>query len=219
MKHFLRNLSALSLVLIIVWACDDTVPSLINEHPLNFSQPQVGQKAYFQRYTSTCGNMTLDFEFTGDTLEVALTEVDGQFYLEERFTSGSPLFNAGNTNAVPHKIEFKDDFALIPERTVSALFYFYGNDTIWLNPTQKENMTQNTCRIDFAGQTFVGEEIGNISNFQIGPVKEQNKTVVSCVPNWNIVQFDAYLIYDESVLSISHVVRDDGLIQGWSYIH
>lgn len=217
MKHFTGKLTLFLCLLLAIWACEDTIPDKdTNTNPISFSSPQVGQKAYFQRYTTTCGNLNLDFELSGDTLEVELIRQNGAYYLEERFTQGSPLYEQGNTDPVAHRIVFRDDYVLIPERTRSTLFFFYGNDTIHIKPAQRENMTQSACRIDFQGQTFVGNEIGNINSFQIGPLSENNKTVVSCVPI--ILDLDAYLIYDENQLLMSHTILGDGSVSGWHHI-
>lgn len=217
MKHFLNRLTCLLCLLLAIWACEDAIPDKITNHnSISFSNPVGGQKAYFQSYTTTCGNLNLDFELTGDTLAVELIQQNGDYYLEERFTQGSPLYQLGNTDPVAHKIIFRDDYVLIPERTGSTLFFFYGNDTIQIKPAQREAMTQSACRIDFRGQTFVGNEIGNINSFQIGPLSESNKTVVSCVPT--ILDLDAYLIYDENQLVMSHTILGDGTVSGWHHI-
>lgn len=217
MKHFFSKLALFSGLLLAIGACEDTAPEdSINTNPISFTNPVEGQKAYFQRYTTTCGNLNLDFELTGDTLEVELMRNGEDYYLEERFTENSPLYQQGNTNPVTHKIAFRDDFVLIPERTRSTLFFFYGNDTIHIKPAQREAMTQSACRIDYQGQTFIGDEVGSISNFQIGPFGENNKTVVSCIPV--ILQLDAYLIYDEHQLLMSHTITSDGIVSGWHHI-
>lgn len=217
MNQLFGKLTLFLSLLLVIWACEDTIPDgVTNDNPISFSSPLEGQKAYFQRYTSHCDNLNLDFEFTGDTLEVALIRDKDEYYLRESFTAGSPLYQQGNTTPMAHKIVFKDDFVLIPERVNSTLFFFYGNDTVHINPVQKEVMTQSACRIDFQGQTFIGNEIGSLSSFQIGPLVENNKTVVSCVPNW--IQLDAYLIYDENKLLMSHTVSSDGTVAGWQHI-
>lgn len=217
MKHaFAKFIILLSLTLVI-WACEDTLPDTpTNLNAISFSSPEEGQTAYFQRYTSTCDNLNLDFELTGDTLQVELIRDNADYYLKESFTTGSPLYQQGNTTPVSHKIVFRDDYVLIPERNSSTLFFFYGNDTIHIKPAQREPMTQSACRIDFQGQPFIGNEIGNISNFQIGPFSENNKTVVSCVPTF--ISLDAYLIYDENQLLMSHTIASDGIVSGWHHI-
>lgn len=217
MKQLFVKLTLFFSILLVIWACEDTVPDgITNNNPISFSSPSEGQKTYFQRYTSTCDNLNLDFEFTGDTLVVELVRNTDEYYLSESFTANSPLYQQGNTTSVAHKIVFKDDFVLVPERNSSTLFFFYGNDTIHINPAQKEVMTQSACRIDFKGQTFIGNEIGSINSFQLGPLIENNKTVISCVPNW--IQLEAYLIYDENKLLMSHTVSSDGTVSGWHHI-
>lgn len=217
MKHFLGKLTLFLTLILIIWACEDTIPNdITNPNPISFINPVEGQKAYFQRYTSTCGNLNLDFELTGDTLVVELIRDGEDYFIRESFTKSSPLYLQGNTNPVSHQITFKDDFVLIPERTRSTLFFFYGNDTIHIKPAQRETMTQSACRIDFQGQIFTGNEIGSISSFQVGPFSENNKTVVSCVPV--LIQLDAYLIYDENQLLMSHTITSDGIVSGWHHI-
>lgn len=217
MRHLVHKIIPLLLLVLMIGACEDTTPNLVvNDNPLDFNAPSEGQKAYFQRYTSSCDNVNDDFEFTGDVLEVELIRQQGDFYLQESFTKESPLYEQGNTDPVLHKITFTDDYVLIPERSRSTLFFFYGNDTIHLKPSQKEVMTQNACRIDLGEQIFVGNEIGNINSFQIGPLVEVNKTVVACVPVG--LNLDAYLIYDENKLLMSHTVGFGGVIMGWYHM-
>ena len=73
-----------------------------------------------------------------------------------------------------------------------------------------------------ASSPFIGDEIGVVQNFQFGNVEIKNKTVVSCVP---MVDIDAYLIYDNGQLFLSHTVTIvefmgtiEEYINGWELI-
>lgn len=205
------------LALVAIWSCEESDLPAPDQMPntLNFNNPAVGQKAYYQRYQTSCSNLSLGFQFTTDTLVVELKQDELGFYLEERFTEHSPLY-VEESDPYQLRITFENDYALIPNRWGSALFYFYGNDTLRLQPDERETLVQNGCRIDLGNETFIGNEIGQISRFQIGPLVEENQTVVSCVPI--ILSLDGYLIYNENELRMSHGALQDGSVNGWRLI-
>lgn len=63
MKHAFTKLTILLSLILVIWAYEDTAPNdPTNLNVISFSSPEEGQMAYFQRYTSTCHNLNLDFE-------------------------------------------------------------------------------------------------------------------------------------------------------------
>lgn len=203
----------------------DTGPVPFPETRLNLSDLQVGQKSYYQKYTSKCDSMEQEFEFTGDTLIVEVIEIDGQLYLKEQPTPHSTMYLDGTlTKPVQYPVhKERENILVLPKRQESALFFFYGSDSLIVKPSQRVNLVQNDCKMYQLGNPFIGNDIGKINRFQIGEVLCENKTAVSCVP---ITDLDAYLIYDENELHASHAVYvtsfwDDVLgsrIIGWTLL-
>ena len=204
-------------LLAIFAACNEDSIILPKRDYIDLRDLEDGQYSYFVRYESTCDNLNGDFQLTGDTLKVEVVEEDNDFFFKETFTENSPTYINGQTQPIIHEIMPYDDFILIPERFSSALFFFYGNDTIRTNNIEREDMTQNNCRVDFNGSTFIGNEIGFLDKFKIGDFEYKNKTVVSCVPM--MIDLDAYLIYDNKELVMSHTVdKFSNQIWGWKLI-
>ena len=56
-----------------------------------------------------------------------------------------------------------------------------------------------------------------VNRMNIGPISHIEKTAVSCVPIDMIEQeaIEAYLVYDEDELLISHTLRNDIAVTGW----
>lgn len=207
-------------LLLLSCSKDDDSPDSAPPTPseINMSNLQVGQKSTYIRYQDVCG-MGDGFSFTGDTLEVEVTVVGNQMYFTEKYTPGSTNLSA--TPVVNHKVTKHDGYVLIPERDISSLFFFYGNDTIWTNPQHDVNLSQDLCFVNYPdGNPFIGEEIGLINSFDIGAVSTGEATVVSCVPI--MMDLDAYLIYDENELKISHSISPiwtSYSVNGFSIIH
>lgn len=153
-----------------------------------------GQTAQYLSYTSHCGK---GFKFTGDTLTIAVLEENDTLYIQESFTDGSP--NSGFS--MKYYVIKTDAYLLIPERRISQLFGFYGNDTLFLDKKPTAELVQNGCRFNLNGENFTGEQIGSIDRFRFGQIDISNKKGVSCIPT--IFQLDGYLIYDE-YLTVSH---------------
>jgi hypothetical protein len=211
------KLSALSILLagsIILISCthEEEIVRQVPDGNVNFSDLTDGQQSRYLRYTTTCSNLSPDFTFTGDTLIVETVLTDEGFKLKESLTTGSPSYTG---NSAMFRIVKENDDVLIPERSSSALLFFYGNDTIHLNPAHKVSLLQSNCKLMLSGQTFTGDEIGQIESFRIGPLKQIDKTAISCVPLF--FQLDAYLLYDENYLYMSHTVsiEDESTVNGW----
>ena len=98
---------------------------------------------------------------------------------KETFTNGSPLFS-GTSSIYPVSLSGTD--LIIPERSSSALFFFYGDDVIHLAPGSMVELKQSSCKLNLNNQNFIGNEIGFVKEFKAGPIRQVNKTAVSCVP-------------------------------------
>lgn len=204
-------------LLAILSACNEDSIILPQRDYIDLSKLEHGQYSYFVRYESTCENLNGDFRLTGDTLKVEVIEENNDFLLKETFTENSPMYINGQIEPTIHEVMPYDDFILIPERFNSALFFFYGNDTIHTRNLERQDMVQNSCRIDFNGSTFIGNEIGFVDKFELGDIEYKNKTVVSCLPM--MIELDAYLMYDNKELVMSHTIdKFSNQIWGWKLI-
>lgn len=190
-----------------------------NENAVSFAAPEVGQKSLFLRYTTTCQQLNKDFAFTGDTLILEVIEKSGQIHLRESLTPTSPMFVDGSfQQPIEYSLTSTGDYALIPDRWNSALFYFYGNDTLRLNYPPDVTLVQDACKLVLSGTPFIGDEVGFVKSFEFGDIKQKDKTVVSCIPV--MFQLDAYLVSDAQHLYMSHTIINDmgpnqDQVSGW----
>lgn len=222
MKNVLYLIS-LSLVFMVISCNEDdeekTILPIFPTHLVNLSNLQVGQKTMFKRYESTCTDLDGDFVWTGDTLIAEIIEETGVLKLKEYFTVNSPMYINGNTDPIIHPISSDGEIVEIPERASSQLFFFYGSDSVQLAPQQRVDLVQNNCKLDQGNEQFIGNDIGQLSNFKVGEVDYSDKIAVSCVPGfWDV---DAYLIYDKNQLYASHVIATGVFgeqVLGWSVI-
>ncbi|MEM6343826.1 MAG: hypothetical protein AAF927_08090 [Bacteroidota bacterium] len=181
---------------------------------VDFANPQVGQSTYYVRYTTDCDNFDRAFQFSKDTLILSVVAVDGNLAsMEERFTPGSPFYKDGIVEPTRYDITSNQDYALLTDRWNSALFFFYGNDTLRLTADHSATLEQDVCRLTIKDENFVGNEVGRLGRFEVGPLEQKNKTAVSCVPM--ILSMEAYLIYDKNYLHMSHTIVQDGTVSGW----
>jgi hypothetical protein len=209
-------------VLVVLSACTkDNDPIIDISHPvpenaLNLSDLKEGQKSLFIKYISTCDSLEEKFEYTRDTLVVEVVKQAGDLYLKEYFTEHSPMYldTFISNEPIYYPITGIENNVLIPERVNSSLFYFYGNDTIRLNRQHDVNLVQQGCKLMIDSNPFIGDEIGVVQNFQFGAIDVKNKTVVSCVPPM-ILNTDAYLIYSNEQLFLSHTVT---IVEFWGSI-
>jgi len=203
----------LIVLLLALISCDEQVePDNLNIHPdnINLKDLQAGQRSYFLRYQGTC-DFPVTASYTGDTLLLEVSSDEDGLYLSESFTPGSPLYKQ-NAAKVTYPVELTEEYLLLRDRMASALFFFYGNDTLRTDVGDRIPLSQSGCRILLDNEIFIGEEIGSITDFRIGAVRRNNLTAVSCVPM--ILELDAYLMYDE-YLHISHMVTTTDNISGW----
>ncbi|MBV6644441.1 MAG: hypothetical protein KI790_03275 [Cyclobacteriaceae bacterium] len=198
------------LLLFITIACSDDEPFTIistpSENSVRLSAIEVGQKSTFLRYTAECGD---NFEFTGDSLYLSVFQSDNAFIFEEKISESSFGVQA---SPIRYEVQKKEGYLLIPDRSASALFFFYGNDTIFFNKPADVQLRQENCKLVYpSSDVFIGEEIGQVDMYQLGSLRVIQKTAVSCVPGF--MNMDAYLMYDE-YLYLSHS-DIGGQISGW----
>ncbi|MEZ4776485.1 MAG: hypothetical protein R3D00_25135 [Bacteroidia bacterium] len=219
----MNKLTFISLFALLTFAACKVAPVVPdpaeNKDAVNFAAPAVGQKSLFLHYTTTCQQLNKDFVFTGDTLILEVIEKSGQIHLRESLTPTSPMYVSGAfQQPIEYSLTSAGDYALIPDRWNSALFYFYGNDTLRLNYPTDVTLVQNDCKLMLSGDPFIGDEVGFVKSFAFGDIRQTDKTVVSCIPV--MLQLDAYLISDARHLYMSHTVIDDmgpnhAKVQGW----
>ena len=179
-----------------------------NYNPVVLSDLTPGQNTTYRAYTTTCGNLNGDFRFTGDLLVLEVLEVDDTLYFKEYYTEDSP--SAAGGFEYMHPVIVEDDYLLIKERWGSQLFYFYGNDTVFLNPDEQVVLEQSGCQLMQAGTPFIGNDIGHLSDFSFGGVHIEDRTAVSCVPM--MFGLEAYLFYNDQELTASHTIGNGGWI-------
>lgn len=180
-------------------------PNPIDEKLINLSNLKDGQKSIYIKYETTCENRQTDFVYTGDTLIVEVVETDSGMVLQESYTIHSPLYSLHDDNQNPKiiPVESKDKMLLLPERWTSNLFYFYGNDTLQVDPTHSTIIKQDGCYLMQEENPFIGNDIAWLDRLEVGDIVQENKTAVSCVP---FFELDAYLIYDKHQLYQSHAI-------------
>ncbi len=215
----MRQFLLLSLVLILISSCsndEERRASFTIEKDMNFSALEVGQKLAFINYNSNCSDITSDVNFGGDTiiLEVITNHENREFVISEYYTPYSESIVDIQPPAIEYSIHWEDDFIRIPERFNSQVFWFYANDTIWLEPQNTIALTQVGCQLEKEDNVvFVGNEIGVTPQFKIMDKRIRNKLTVSCEPYFDL---DGYLFYDRNTLYGSHVtyfLNDN--FQGW----
>lgn len=213
--------SALLIGLYLLFGCGSEVtPPSITHNPIKFSDPQVDQLSCYSEYRATCSMGNTGYSYTGDTLIVKVIEKNSQLHFMEYFSPHSPRFLNGDVNAISYPVEVKSEYLLITDRVQSNLFFFYGNDTIWTNPEHDIELEQDGCYLYYNNDLFIGEEIGFAPELQFGNIEHSNKTVVSCVPV--ILALDAYLVYDNGDLNLSHTIQSMSSqqdIRGWELIN
>jgi hypothetical protein len=208
---------------ILMPSCSKDDSSNLNTENIDLSELKAGQKAEYHRYTTSCADINGDFKFTGDTLIVEVIEQNDELFLKEYVTANSPLYLDGSFDTdVIYPVKNAGQGVIMPERWNSALFFFYANDTLRLHMDSNVHLIQEQCKMMLDDEPFIGNDIGEISSFQIGPVKYNDLTVVSCEP---LEHLDAYLIHDDNRLYGSHVIIFDffngggEMVSGWKLVN
>lgn len=183
---------------------------------MDFSNLQIGQKSYFTNYSSTCADYTSNIIWTRDTLILEVTAYEaGAFTFQEIYTQHSESFkNSATPDPIETSIIFQDNYLLLPERQNSNFFWFYGNDTLQLQPKNTVALVQEDCGLLLDREFFIGNDIGIISSFRVDEIEIENKIAVSCIPGF-LGEIDAYLIYEDESLNASHVIFPDESVSGW----
>ncbi|MEL6559640.1 MAG: hypothetical protein AAFQ94_15720 [Bacteroidota bacterium] len=218
----MKNFFTVLLLIPVLFSCSDNEPTanifpIAAENSVNLSNPQVGQKSTYVRYTTNCANFENDVLFTGDTITLSVELGSAGLMFKETFSPNSPmLINSQLPQEISYRYQLKDGYSLIQERISSQLFFFYGNDTLFLDRQDKTFLQQENCRFFLdPNQVFIGEEIGHFDDFKVGQITVTDKDAVSCIPM--ILNMEGYLIYDKQHLSMSHTMALDE-ITGWLQI-
>ena len=209
----MKRLEILVVVVLLFLSCSsDQEPDLpeIKDGNVMLTDLRAGQRSYFVRYEGNCGLMGR-ISYTGDTLLLEVIEYENELYFKESFTPGSPLFEL-NPYPLAYKVNYTEDYILLKDRFSSALFYFYGNDTLRTNTANRTDLVQNGCRLQIGNDDFIGEEIGSLHSFRLGNFRREDLTAVSCVPL--IFEIDGYLMYDD-YFHLSHVITPSDELSGW----
>ncbi|MEM8908104.1 MAG: hypothetical protein AAGD05_09690 [Bacteroidota bacterium] len=211
----MKNSVLLSLILVfLLSACSKeeeviVVPPaepVFPEHLLNLSELKAGQRSVYVKYETKCENQLQNFTYTGDTLIIEVIEKDGQLAFQESYSPGSPIYQSNPYYQDPkiYPVEQQGELIFLRDRANSDLFFFYGNDTLQVNPAHDVALEQYGCLLLQENTPFIGNDIAQLGRFQVGDIVQTNKTAVSCVP---IIDLDAYLIYDQNQLYQSHTIN------------
>ena len=211
-----------ALVLVMISCSEDIIEGPIIEEPiieepieeapgLDFGNLELGDVTQFILFEADCSDLSGEITYTGDTLSWEVTQLEnGEAVLTERFTEFSPL---GSLAQFDNAIAYTSDYILMPDRWSSNLFFFYGNDTLRVNPTSTMTLVQEECSFVSDGTVFRGNDIAFIEEARIGEYSFNNMTVVSCVPG---SVGDAYIVYNNG--SISAIFSRDffsDAVRGW----
>lgn len=203
MKTYIA-LCAISLIFASCESDDDQAPpsDLNPKNELRINDLKVGQSNRFLAFNDMCFQSGF-FEYTGDTLLVEVVPMGSGIGIRESFTPGST--NHSEVQPVTHAVVKRDGYLLLPERQLSQLFYFFGNDTLPVAKPHSIALQQGECHIEYqSGEPFIGEEVGLISLLELGDRQYTEKRVVSCVPP--IMGLDGYLVYDSKQLFVSMTI-------------
>ncbi|MEL6986736.1 MAG: hypothetical protein AAGK97_02810 [Bacteroidota bacterium] len=157
---------------------------------LNFGKLKLGDQMQFMLFETTCSDFNGGLQFTGDTLNWEVTRLEnGEATLTEQFTPNSPL---AENEKYDNQISFTDDYILMPDRFQSNLFFFYGNDTLHVDPAPTVTLTQENCFFKLGEDNFRGDEIAFSEDVTIQDYSFKDMTIVSCVPG---SVGEAYIVY------------------------
>ena len=192
MFHILKFAGLVSLLLLIA-ACttDDPRPNIQPEPELdpakiNFQDPVIGQFNTYEEITFNCG-MPITSGTRDLILEVIRVDDESITFLESSFNTPTQEYTATRFNGG----------LIIPavDRVNSALFYFYGSDTIRLTAEPTEAVEQKDCVFyDERDVKFTGEYVASVDRFELDGHVLENMKAVSCVPL--ILEVDGYLLYN-----------------------
>jgi hypothetical protein len=177
------------------------IPDTNPQNELRLNDLRLGQSSQFVMFVGQC--FPSSFEYTGDTLIVEVVALNGGLGIRESYTSAS--VNLAEMVPATYPVIPTESYLLLPQRGSSALFFFFGNDTLPVQKPSSINLHQGDCFVEYpSGDAFIGEEVGLISPFEIGELQYFDKHVVSCVPPMMLL--DAYLVFDTKQLSVSMTI-------------
>ncbi len=203
MKTFLTLCTAL-LILASCTNDDDqpTSPDTNAKNEIRLNDLRAGQSNRFLAFHTSCFPSG-SFQYTGDTLIAEIIASEVGLAIRESYTPGS--INYTGSQPVSYPVVPKEGFLLLPERSLSQLFFFFGNDTLPVEKAHTITLQQGDCYVEYqSGEAFIGEEVGFISPFEYGDIQLFGKRVVSCVPPF--MGLDAYLVYDSRQLFVSMTI-------------
>lgn len=193
---------------------DTTDTTIVTDGTLNFGNLELGGELLFISFLSDCTSFGDSFRFTGDTLSWKVTQMEnGEAVLHEKYTQHPSI---GNPNPVDIAIRYTDDYILMPDRSLSNLFFFYGNDTLHVNPTPAISVDQLECSFYQEDDIFDGNDIALAREVNIENYIFNEMTVVSCVPDITPGVDNAYIIYrNGNIYAI--IIKPDSydLVFGW----
>lgn len=216
----MKHTTLFFLLMMVMMACstEETIideptidDPIIEEVGLNFGNLELGDITQFVLFQSDCEDMNETLQFTGDTLTWEVTQLDnGEAVLTETFTASSPL---AKIEPFDNSIGYTSDYILMPNRWQSNLFFFYGKDTLRVDPAPTVELTQQGCNFMLGDNLFTGDEIALINEAKVGTYTYSDMTVVSCVPGSVL---DGYIVYKEGAIS-AIFSREflSGTVRGW----
>ncbi len=187
---------------ILLMSCSEDQPSSFiqvdSTSGIDLRDIRRGDQSKYVLYESRCSE---NFQFTGDTLVIEITEKNDSLFLHESYTPGS-----SRERSTEHAIFPRDGYVLIPQRFRSEFLFFYGNDTIFLDRQASVQLIQSGCQLLENSDPFIGNSIGSVEEFEFGHMRVNNKKSISCVPG--SFTLDAYIFYGDHLNAI-HIIRDD----------
>ena len=204
----------------------------VRDGAIDFLDLKIGQRSTYLRGEITAlKNGKARVDYYRDTLVLEVLpygeyDTNGQLqemlFHPEKFMFRETAWGSGvgGDFSTIYPIEQVEDGVLIPERSSSALFFFYNDDKITFLPKKPEEpfrLVQSGCDLLFENtdSLFEGDLIGLVDEFQIekfhftaDPSKEsvsiqwREKAAIACRPI--DIGGNGYLVYDRYQLYLSY---------------